>query len=44
MEPGMKRKKDCCQDWEELMDMIVAGEVEQISARHGQVLQLPCEG
>lgn len=28
------------QDWEELMDMIVLGEVEQISARHGQVLQL----
>jgi DNA mismatch repair protein MutH len=24
------------QDWEELMDMIVLGEVEQISARHGQ--------
>ena len=28
------------QDWEELMDMIVLGEVELISARHGQVLQL----
>ena len=28
------------QDWEELMDMIVLGEVEQISARHGQVLKL----
>lgn len=28
------------QDWEELMDMIVLGEVEQITARHGQVLQL----
>lgn len=28
------------QDWEELMDMIVLGEVEQISARHGQVIQL----
>ena len=28
------------QDWEELMDMIVLGEVEQISARHGQVMQL----
>ncbi|MGL6363608.1 DNA mismatch repair endonuclease MutH [Aeromonas veronii] len=28
------------QDWEELMDMIVLGAVEQISARHGQVMQL----
>ncbi|WP_421197275.1 DNA mismatch repair endonuclease MutH [Aeromonas enteropelogenes] len=28
------------QDWEELMDMIVLGEVELISARHGQVMQL----
>ncbi|MGL5293597.1 MAG: DNA mismatch repair endonuclease MutH [Aeromonas sp.] len=28
------------QDWEELMDMIVLGEVEQINARHGQVMQL----
>ena len=28
------------QDWEELMDMIVLGEVEQISARHGQAMQL----
>jgi DNA mismatch repair protein MutH len=27
-------------DWEELMDMIVLGQVEQITARHGEVLQL----
>ncbi|GLT18140.1 DNA mismatch repair protein MutH [Vibrio zhanjiangensis] len=27
-------------DWEELMEMIVLGQVEQITARHGQVLQL----
>ncbi len=27
-------------DWEELMDMIVLGEVEQITARHGEVLQI----
>lgn len=27
-------------DWEELMDMIVLGEVNQITARHGEVLQL----
>ncbi|MBS9542891.1 DNA mismatch repair endonuclease MutH [Morganella morganii subsp. sibonii] len=27
-------------DWEELMDMIVLGKVEQITARHGQVMQI----
>lgn len=27
-------------DWEELMEMIVLGQVEQITARHGEVLQL----
>ena len=27
-------------DWEELMDMIVLGDIDQITARHGQVLQL----
>lgn len=27
-------------DWEELMDLIVLGQVEQITARHGEVLQL----
>ncbi|MDA0129752.1 DNA mismatch repair endonuclease MutH [Vibrio sp. MarTm2] len=27
-------------DWEELMDLIVTGHVEQITARHGEVLQL----
>lgn len=28
------------QDWEELMDMIALGEIENVTARHGQVLQL----
>ena len=28
------------QDWEELMDLIVLGQVEKITARHGEVLQL----
>ena len=28
------------QDWEELMDLIVLGKVEAITARHGQVLQI----
>ena len=27
-------------DWEELMDMIVLGQVERITARHGEVLQM----
>ena len=27
-------------DWQELTDMIVLGEVENISGKHGQVLQL----
>ena len=27
-------------DWEELMDLIVLGHVERITARHGEVLQL----
>ena len=27
-------------DWEELMDLIVLGQVERITARHGEVLQL----
>ena len=27
-------------DWEELMDMIVLGQVERITARHGEFLQL----
>lgn len=28
------------QDWEELMDRIALGDIEQVTARHGQVLQL----
>lgn len=27
-------------DWEELMDLIVLGKVETITARHGEVLQI----
>ncbi len=38
--PSEEEDKLLRQDWEELMDMIVLGEVEQISARHGQVMQL----
>jgi DNA mismatch repair protein MutH len=39
LEPNEEGRRLLRQDWEELMDMIVL-EVEQISARHGQVLQL----
>lgn len=28
------------QDWQELMDMIVLGQVEKITAKHGEVLQI----
>ncbi len=36
-----KEEQDQLQlDWEELMEMIVLGQVEQITARHGEVLQL----
>ncbi len=36
----MKRRDCFPEDWEELMDMIVLGQVERITARHGEVLQL----
>lgn len=38
--PNEEEERLLRQDWEELMDMIVLGEVEQISARHGQGAQL----
>ncbi|MGF1725957.1 DNA mismatch repair endonuclease MutH [Photobacterium nomapromontoriensis] len=38
--PSLKEEQQLRQDWEELMDMIVLGHVEQITARHGEVLQL----
>ena len=38
--PSPEEEQQLRQDWEELMDMIVLGEVEQITARHGEVLQI----
>lgn len=38
--PDAEEDKMLRQDWEELMDMIVLGRVEQITARHGAWLQI----
>ena len=38
--PDEEEERQLSQDWEELMDMIVLGLVERITARHGEVLQL----
>ena len=38
--PDAHEERQLCLDWEELMDMIVLGQVERITARHGDVLQL----
>jgi DNA mismatch repair protein MutH len=38
--PNPQEEQQLRQDWEELMDMIVLGQVEKINARHGEVLQL----
>lgn len=38
--PDHLEEQQLRQDWEELMDLIVLGRVERISARHGDVLQL----
>ena len=38
--PSIDEDAQLKQDWEELMDMIVLGQVEHITARHGEVLQL----
>lgn len=38
--PNKEEEQQLQRDWEELMDMIVLGEVEQITARHGEVLQI----
>ncbi|MGF1693452.1 DNA mismatch repair endonuclease MutH [Photobacterium kagoshimensis] len=39
-QPSPEEESQLRQDWEELMDMIVLGQVEQITAKHGEVLQL----
>lgn len=38
--PSQEEEHQLRQDWEELMDLIVLGKVESITARHGEVLQL----
>lgn len=38
--PSEEEEQQLRQDWEELMDLIVLGQVERITARHGEVLQL----
>lgn len=38
--PSPSEEQQLRQDWEELMDLIVLGRVENITARHGEVLQL----
>lgn len=38
--PNEEEDRQLRLDWEELMDMIVLGRVERITARHGEVLQL----
>jgi DNA mismatch repair protein MutH len=43
-QPNKVEEMKMQQDWEELMDMIVLGQVENITARHGDVLQLRPKG
>jgi len=38
--PSTEEEQQLQTDWEELMELIVTGQVEQITARHGEVLQL----
>ncbi len=44
VEPSDEEEQQLRQDWEELMDLIVLGKVESITARHGEVLQLRPKG
>jgi len=39
-EPSEEEERQLRLDWEELMDLIVLGQVDRIPARHGEVLQL----
>ncbi|WP_162045660.1 DNA mismatch repair endonuclease MutH [Vibrio taketomensis] len=38
--PSAEEEQQLQTDWEELMELIVLGQVEKITARHGEVLQL----
>ncbi|MCH1925400.1 DNA mismatch repair endonuclease MutH [Shewanella sp. C32] len=39
-QPNAEQQRQLQQDWEEIMELISLGKVSQISARHGEVLQL----
>lgn len=39
-QPNQQQYVQLKQDWEEIMELIAIGKVEQITARHGEVLQL----
>ncbi len=39
-QPSAQQLQSLQNDWEELMDMIALGDVEKITARHGQALQI----
>lgn len=43
-QPSLEQERRLQQDWEELMDYIVLGQVEKINARLGEVLQLRPKG
>lgn len=43
-QPSMEQESQLQQDWEELMDYIVLGKLDQITARLGEVLQLRPKG
>lgn len=38
--PNHQQYEALQQDWEELMDMIALGKIEQVTARHGEILQI----
>ncbi|ASJ97643.1 MULTISPECIES: DNA mismatch repair endonuclease MutH [Shewanella] len=42
--PNEEELSQIRQDWEEIMELIALGKVEQITARHGEVLQLRPKG
>lgn len=42
--PSAEQERQLKQDWEELMDLIVLGKLEQITARIGEVMQLRPKG
>ena len=43
-QPSYEQEQQLRQDWEELMDLIVLGKLDQINARLGEVLQLRPKG